>query len=127
MLDPQRTIGSLSSQFAPFANMGQDIGNRLNQMGQQFGQRMDISGFGNNNPLSFLGQLFGGIGNFGNWWNSRKGEQPGQPTTPEAQAPAEAQYSADRLNPYQANILGGSRSPTGLTTFGSMLGRQPTL
>lgn len=124
MLDPNRTIGGMAGN-SPFRSIAQNWGN---QNFDQLGERFDISR--NGGPLGMLGQLFGGGGILGglfgrgNWWKKNQGEQPGNPTP---QAPPEAQYSADRSNPIAANILGASRSPTGMTTLGSMLGRQPTL
>jgi hypothetical protein len=90
---------------------------------------MDIT-HGLGHGLGFLGQLFGGLfsggGGFGDWWKSRQGETPAQPQPeiPTPATPAASQYSADYSNPITANLLGASPR---MTTFGSMVARQPNL
>jgi len=119
MLDPQRTIGSM------FNGGGlQSIMSGFQQPQQNMGQRFDISGMMNGGPLGFLSKLFSGFGG-GDWWKSRQGETPQpNPTPATPAAPTQTPFSADTLNPFQ-NTMGANR--TGMTTFGSMLGRKPTL
>lgn len=121
MLDPQRTIGSMFGGQGLSSLLG---GGQSQQPQQNMGQRFDISGMMNGGPLGFLSKLFSGFGK-GNWWSQGQGETPQPNPTPQTPgAPAAPAYSADTLNPFQ-NTMGANH--TGMTTFGSMLGRQPTL
>lgn len=99
------------------------------------GRRHDISRGFDDPGIEWGGFQRGNWRDGGNWrdrmggfWDRIGGlfNQGQEAPTQSIPGNVDSPFQSDHWNPYE-NILGANRSPSGITTIGSMLARQPTI